>query len=217
MGNVVSLLVDGGAFVRAIRGMLAGQEDGFDLTRVPAAIAAAARGQVADEVARTLARGGALCAGYVQLCHGHFSLGQFLSVLCQDQAPFVDPASLSQMPGTLPGLQDTYGSNPFLPTCPEWNVKPAGSAVHAAETSDIPTLLITGRFDPWSPPTIARELGASLPRAFFVEVPNWGFNAPGDIECVIDIRDAWVNDPTSLPPTTSCLHGLMVRFATGRG
>src|SRR5262249_42203886 len=83
MGNPATLVVDGAVFVRAIRGMLAGQEDGFELTHVPAAIAAAVRGRVTDRVARTLARGGALCAGYLQLCHGRFSLGQYLSVVCQ--------------------------------------------------------------------------------------------------------------------------------------
>src|SRR5256885_14729768 len=115
--------------------------------------------------------------------------------------------------GTLPGLQETYGSNPFIAACSDWNVRPSGSAVHAAVTSDIPTLVLTGRFDPWSPPAIARKLGASLRTAFFVEVPNWGFRALGDIECVIDIRDAWVDDPTSAPSTPSCLHGLEARFA----
>src|SRR5256885_5713958 len=60
--------------------------------------------------------------------------------------------------GTLPGLQETYGSNPFIAACSDWNVRPSGSAVHAAVTSDIPTLVLTGRFDPWSPPAIARKL-----------------------------------------------------------
>jgi pimeloyl-ACP methyl ester carboxylesterase len=214
-GNAVPLLVDGGAFVRAIRGMLAGQEDGFDLTKVPAAIAAAARGRVTDEVARTLARGGALCAGYVQLCHGHFSLGQDLSVLCQDQAPFVDSASLTGAAGVLPGLLETYASNPFLAACSMWKVRPGASAVHATANSQIPTLVLTGRFDPWSPPKLTRKLGRSLRNASFLDVPNWGFNPVGDIECATAIRNAWLDEPASPPTMTSCLHGLRVRFATG--
>lgn len=215
IGDAFTLLVDGGAFVRVIRGMLAGQEDGFDLTRGPAAIAAAARGRVTDEVVRTLARGGPLCAGYIQLCHGRFSLGQYLSVLCQDQAPFVDSASLSGAPGLLPGLVETYGSNPFLAACSGWKVKPGASAVHAAPRSPIPTLVLTGRFDPWSPPELAKKLGGSLRNVFFLDVPNWGFNPVGDIECAIAIRNAWLDAPSSAPADSSCLSRLRLKFATG--
>ncbi len=200
--NGQDVLVDAGAFVRSVAALLEGH--GMGPGPIVSAIAAAAHGTVAA-LASKLATGGALCSGYLTACTGAFSVGAYLSVLCRDEAPFVDTAALQQADGQLPGLGLAFANNPYLAACPAWDVRPAGRSVHDPVTVGVPTLILSGQFDPFAPPGSVKGLSGSLPTSFFVEVPGASHNALGYSDCPISIRNAWIDDPSAPPSDTGCL------------
>jgi TAP-like protein len=94
-----------------------------------------------------------------------------------------------------------------------WGVTPANPAVARPVHTEVPLLLLVGQFDSYSSAAEARQVAATLPRAWVVQVPGSTHNALGFSDCPIGIRNAWVQDPTGTPLDTSCLHKLRVSFA----
>jgi pimeloyl-ACP methyl ester carboxylesterase len=213
----VTVLVDSGAFVRGIRSLLGSGSN--PIAGIPRAIGAAADGKVDLAIASALANGGAFCTGYLPIsdggaaCREGFSLGASLSVLCRDEAPFVDASAL-RAAADLPGLSEAFGTNPLLAACSVWDVKPAGRGIHESVTSAIPTLLLTGPFDPFGPSALAKRLAAGLAKGFILTIPGESHNTLGYKDCPIGIRNAWIDDPSSPPADTACLSRLKVRFET---
>jgi hypothetical protein len=165
------VLVDAGTFVRGVQADLS--EDTAELTRFPALIIDARNRRADIDVTTTLATHGTLCAGYRFRCSGGFSTGVYLSVLCGDEAPFIDPSALHRAASRPPGLAESFGTNPYLVACPKWRVPPAPPTMEAPVTSSVPVLMFSGQFDPFSPPRLTRDLADSLENSFPIEVPGW--------------------------------------------
>jgi TAP-like protein len=104
-------------------------------------------------------------------CPAHFSAGVYLSVLCRDESPFMDPSALRRATRMVPGLAVALGANPYPAACPTWKVPPAAPTVHAPVGASVPVLTVSGRFDPFSPPRLTDELGRSLVNFFPIDVP----------------------------------------------
>jgi pimeloyl-ACP methyl ester carboxylesterase len=212
-----SVTVDAGKLLRVARFTLGG--DGPEnLTRLPAIIAAAAHGRIDPQLAEIVANDPLFCAGYRPSCTGvgvqRFSLGVYLTVLCRDEAPFIDPAALTREAGGDPTLEAVFVRDPYLAACKEWNVPPADSAVHQAARTDVPQLILLGRFDSFSPLPVAKEAAKTFGNAWVLEVPGQTHNALGFSDCPIGIRNAWIQDPTSPPVDTSCLKDMRIEFLT---
>jgi pimeloyl-ACP methyl ester carboxylesterase len=215
-----SATVDAGALLRATRSALGGDgpnQAGLNLTSLPETIAAIADGQITPELAAAVGGGPIYCAGYRPTCVGAgaegFSLGAYLTVLCRDEAPFIDRAALSAAVDGDPGFKDVFEGDPYLAACSVWDVPPAPAAVHEPVRTDVPLLMFLGQFDSFSPVSEARNVAATLPSAWVVEVPGQTHNAIGFSDCPIGIRNAWVFDPTEPPADTSCLRSLGESFS----
>jgi pimeloyl-ACP methyl ester carboxylesterase len=216
-----AVTVDAATLLRASRFALGGDgpdQSGLNLTQLPATIAAAAQGRVSGPLAAALADSPLHCPGYRPLCLGvgdeGFSLGAYLTVLCRDQAPFIDRAALSTAVGDDPAFQQLVEDHPYLAACTVWGVAPADPVVARPPTTEVPLLLLVGQFDSYSSATEARQVAAMLPKAWVVQVPGSTHNALGFSDCPIGIRNAWVQHPTAPPQNTNCLHKLRVSFAT---
>jgi hypothetical protein len=70
--------------------------------------------------------------------------------------------------------------------------------------SDIPTLLLSGRFDPVTPPAFAEAAAAGLSTAYRLVDPLASHGVAFFSNCVNGIVDDFLNDPTR-PPDSSCL------------
>jgi TAP-like protein len=79
-------------------------------------------------------------------------------------------------------------------------------------SSNIPTLIFLGRFDPVAPLALVRGAMGRLSRSWVVVDPTAGHNALGSSDCLRTIRASWVDDPTSAPAATSCLDQLKLTF-----
>ncbi len=77
-------------------------------------------------------------------------------------------------------------------------------------TVDIPVLILSGEFDPITPPSGGDVIAASLPNATHLVFPNGAHGQFGDV-CAIGIMTEFVNDPTQ-SPDSSCIADLKLTF-----
>jgi pimeloyl-ACP methyl ester carboxylesterase len=110
-------------------------------------------------------------AGRRALGGDRLSAGFFLSVTCAEDIPFLAKDADAKAAGTFGG---TYRLDQQRAACREW---PRGSvsASHRQPTkSAIPTLLLSGEFDPVTPPSGGDEVLRDLSRARHVVIRNNG-------------------------------------------
>jgi pimeloyl-ACP methyl ester carboxylesterase len=135
------------------------------------------------------------------------ALGMNLSVVCREMAPFTSRQAYAQANADLPPeLRAHFGSADQLDECDVWKVAPAGAIEHQAVMSDLPALVLSGGFDPVTPPAWGKLAAATLSKGTFLEVPS---QAHGVFEnpCAGNIIEHFVRNP-GMPPDTSCTANL---------
>lgn len=217
-GHPISVVVDGGAFIRAIRAMVSDIDLGLAAS-VPATIYAALGGMHADvsAAAKLLSDDSSLCVGYEPKCGSEhqFVEGAYYSLICADEVPSAGSSQLEQLADGDPGYMEAYAGGPYVDEiCPAWGVERAGPETTEPVTSDIPMLVYVGAYDSFGSAEITREAVSTLSGAFIVSAPFAGHNAMSTSECYLSIRNAWIETPMS-PPETSCMEEIpTLRFAT---
>lgn len=95
---------------------------------------------------------------------GFQSAGLAMTVICNEEEPFVMPAEIdAQNQGVDPLIRHAF-ANPdiFGRVCPEWG-SPAPAAVETAPVfSDVPALVLAGQYDPSNPPAWSQMAAAAL-------------------------------------------------------
>jgi len=132
--------------------------------------------------------------------------GQRLTVWCRDEAPVTDLSRASRHP-ELDGWQ-TITVHPDV--CKVWPVTPS-RAQRTSVTTDIPTLVIAGEYDPNTPPAWGRRARATLANGFFVEIPGETHGA-ADGPCAVSIALAFLRDPHRLPDTSCVARAPVMSF-----
>jgi pimeloyl-ACP methyl ester carboxylesterase len=207
-----TVLIDGSSFVR---GMVAVLEDDAELPRFPELVASASHRRVDIDIATVLASQGSLCAGYRFDCLPHFSADVYLSVLCRDQASSADPAVWREVGPQVPGVAHALETNPYLKACSAWNVPRAPATVRAVVAGSVPVLLVSGQFDPFSPPALTPRLARSLKTSFPITVPGLIHNPLEKGGCQTRVRNEWLDHPSTPPSGIDCLSGRELEFAMG--
>jgi pimeloyl-ACP methyl ester carboxylesterase len=206
-GNRFDVRVDSSALLRALRSVLRWQTDELNASE-PAAVYAALHGDVTSVVAPNLAYAPAFCDGYLPTCdEAHaVSEGTYLSVMCQGFTSWADPGAPPQSPDSDQMYANTFASNPWVEACAPWKVGPADPSVMEPVSTDVPMLIVLGRYDPYAQVGVVRRAAETLTGSWVVVNPNGGHNALSQ-SCMIQIRNAWVFDPTS-PPDLQCLSSI---------
>ncbi len=160
-----------------------------------------------------------LCQGFLPNCWTQLvrSFGLYLSVMCRDVVPFTDARSLHDLAGDDPAFDEAYGHSPFLDACGVWDAGRGDPVVATPVRSDVPVLVIVGRFDPFGMLPYAKQGTSSLPNSFVLVSPVNGHVATGTEQqvpnsCMVRVRDAWLGNPTS-KPDTSCIQRLRVDYS----
>ncbi len=97
--------------------------------------------------------------------------------------------------------------------CKLWQKRFADSSEHAPIRSDIPTLVLTGRFDDRTPTEHAKLIAATLSRAYVYEFPNEGHGARPS-GCHAQIIFQFLANPFR-EPDASCIKSIPpIRFIT---
>jgi pimeloyl-ACP methyl ester carboxylesterase len=98
--------------------------------------------------------------------------GQYLSVTCAEDVPYVDPvAERTQAGGTLLG---SYRLDQQMAACKDWPRSRISPTFHTAVATDVPVLALVGEFDPATPVSKSAEIVAGMSKGRLLVVPNRG-------------------------------------------
>ena len=140
------------------------------------------------------------------------SIGQFLSVQCHEEVPFSDPAAVEARVSDYPRLAPLVAgalvqSDEAFEFCRRWGAGTANPIENQPVESDIPTLVLAGRFDPITPPEFGRIVAERLENAWYVEFPTLGHGVTATEGCPQSVTLAFLADPGT-HPDTSCIPGM---------
>ena len=138
------------------------------------------------------------------------SLGMFYSVECGEDMAFTTPQRLQASVqvlapeyrhAILAGLQQEYE------VCQFWGVQPVPSVQKQAVTSTIPTLILSGQYDPGTPPANGKLAERTLSKSYFFLFPDASHILLYTNACADSIILAFHDSPTK-QPDASCLQRL---------
>lgn len=135
-----------------------------------------------------------------------FADGMYLSVICASDMD-ADPAALD-LSGVRPEIAEGEAESldEFLDTCEVWQIEQlaVGEDLELVLSSDIPTLLLSGAFDPITPPANADVVASGLPNSYHLVNPVGGHGFAFDTACADQIVSDFLADPNTRPDA-SCL------------
>jgi pimeloyl-ACP methyl ester carboxylesterase len=134
-----------------------------------------------------------------------FSVGMYQTVVCAEETNF-DPAHMP-IAGVRPelGRMMQKDNTTLIKTCRLWKILPLKPEdVDPPVVSNVPTLLLSGRFDPITPASNAESVAQTLRNSYAYTFPNTSHGAFFSSQCASQIAEDFLNDPTSSPADT-CL------------
>jgi pimeloyl-ACP methyl ester carboxylesterase len=137
-------------------------------------------------------------------------LGTYFSTVCPEQVSVTTAEELDKDLNVSPlikqfALTGLFGSTQNLfALCKAWDAKPATPQDSAPVTANIPTLIISGQYDPTTPSTTGEMVANDLPKHYFYTIPGMGHGATVGNACAAKIMLAFLNAPGN-EPNTSCL------------
>ncbi len=137
----------------------------------------------------------------------------YITVVC---AEFGDtPESALQFPGVIKRLVEA-GENDarqILQLCRDWNIRLLDKALLLPVRSDIPTLLLSGRFDPITPPEGAERVASHLSRAYSFTFPRGAHGQAFLVPCANFMIANFLERPGQAPDGT-CAAEAAAAFVT---
>jgi pimeloyl-ACP methyl ester carboxylesterase len=92
-----------------------------------------------------------------------FANGLHLSVLCAEDVAFIDESRIAA--ATSPTFLGRYVIDEYRNACALWPVTPVSDELRRRIHVSVPTLLLSGAFDPVTPPAFADHIAKALPNA----------------------------------------------------
>jgi hypothetical protein len=136
------------------------------------------------------------------------TLGMHVTVQCHEEVAFAQPAAVDAAVAAHPLLAESIAgqlidSPAGFETCRVWNAGSAPPEENLPVTSDVPTLILSGGFDPITPGDAAREVGRTLSRSTFVAFDGLGHGVAMEPGCPQSIAVAFLAEPTA-PVDSAC-------------
>lgn len=144
----------------------------------------------------------------------NIDFGMYLSVQCVEEVPFQTQTDIDAAHRLLaPGFRLLEERDPFniIDACSIWQVNAAAASENEPVSSDIPTLVVAGQFDPITPPDYGRQTAAALNQSYFFEFPGAGHGVFDSSYCPLNITLAFLDDPTT-PPDGSCISDMQLEY-----
>ncbi len=135
---------------------------------------------------------------------GILAFGMHLSVTCAEDVPFVRPEVIE--PAVAGTYLRGYRINQQVAACREWAQGEIPEGYHQPIVSDIPTLLVSGPYDPVTPPRWAEEAAPHLAQSLHWVIPN-AHHGPGGLtndECYTNVAAAFIENGSVAGLDTSC-------------
>ncbi len=144
------------------------------------------------------------------------SPGLYISMMCHEHVLATTPEELQTTTASSPKDIREYAWLPFYGSaedifriCKSWGATGPALGENAPVISDIPTLIITGKYDPTTPPMYAQQVAKHLSHSYYFEFPNQGHTptAADSSGCAMKTAVSFLNDP-SVEPDRSCLNDI---------
>jgi len=99
--------------------------------------------------------------------------GLYVTVVCASHAEGAVPEA-ADVPGVHPRVlaPELATARLMLQVCSDWGIRPLPLALRQPVDADVPALLLSGRFDPVTPPGMAERVASHLTRAQSVVFPG---------------------------------------------
>ncbi|MGC1375144.1 MAG: alpha/beta hydrolase, partial [Anaerolineales bacterium] len=137
-------------------------------------------------------------------------LGTYFSTVCPEQVYVSTAQELDTDLNVTPlikqyALAGLFGSAQNLfDLCKAWGAKADNPQEDLPVTANIPTLIISGEYDPTTPSTTGEMVAKDLPNNHFFVIPGMGHGATIGNPCSSEIMMAFLQDPGQAPDS-SCL------------
>lgn len=135
-----------------------------------------------------------------------FGEAMFMAVHCQEEVPFNDMAKAIAAYRRYPmlaGLAARGEAGSFADTCSSWRAalppQPLRASDNQPVVSDLPVLVLSGLFDPVTPPVYGRLAASHLVNSFYVEFDGIGHDALGNDSCANILAEKFLDNPHSAP------------------
>ncbi len=137
------------------------------------------------------------------------SIGMQYSVQCNEENSFATAEEVTAAAAEHPELEAifTYSINigpQALAVCEQWGAGQADAIENESISSDIPTLILAGEYDPITPPSWGQEVAAGLSNSYFFEFPGVGHGASIAGDCPLSVMQAFWEEPMS-EPEAACI------------
>ncbi len=135
------------------------------------------------------------------------SYGMYLSVMCQDELAHTSREEVVATANqSSPIFAETFADTTIFDICERWQVPASAVAENSPVRSDVPSLVLSGEFDPVTPPAYG-TMAASYLSAAQEFVLNGEAHGSSVSECGSRLVRAFLNAPTE-PVDTACLQAL---------
>ena len=131
------------------------------------------------------------------------STGMHYAVQCKEEIPFDQQSAIDATLKQYP-VYAALASPHIIDACKTYGITPAGPIENQPVKSDVPTLVLSGEFDPITPPAWAQEAASTLSKNFYFNVPRAGHGSSLSVDCPRNILLAFLDNPTQ-KPNSDCL------------
>jgi pimeloyl-ACP methyl ester carboxylesterase len=136
------------------------------------------------------------------------SRGMMFSVQCNEELTFSSledfKAELTQYPELVEMYADSILGDIIYRACDFWGAGQAAPEANQPVFSEVPTLLMSGEFDPITPPSWGKHAAQTLDNAYAYEYPGIGHGASVAHDCPRSMMIAFLDDPNQ-PPDDRCI------------
>ena len=137
------------------------------------------------------------------------SLGMHYTVQCQEEYGIASERNYADMLATYPHLSGflrypVEGAATMSRLCERFRAKARPALANHPVESAVPALLLSGNFDPITPPAYADLAEATLSGAFSFVLPHVGHGVLRSDRCAVRIATAFINDPFN-EPDSACI------------
>jgi pimeloyl-ACP methyl ester carboxylesterase len=134
--------------------------------------------------------------------------GMRYSVWCREEVAFESRDEAFALAAELPTVYGEFFAGAFdWDVCASWEAGIADPIENEAVVSDIPALVLSGRYDPVTPPAWGRMAAETLHNGFDYELSISAHGAMRSNSCALEIGLQFLDDPTT-EPDVSCLDEL---------
>jgi len=197
-----TIFFNGGVFSEAIYLMLYTAEIGH----APKAIYEASKGNFSDIEPFVL--------GALDITTASINWGAYYSIHCSEEALLDSFDHAIELSADLPQQINDYYLNTGpsaavfnFALCESWGVEAADQIESEPIYSDIPALVLTGNFDPITPPEWAQIAANTLSASFLYEFPTLGHGVMRSNKCAQEIGLQFIQTPI-IEPDASCMEDL---------